>query len=71
MLTNKDKTPSIEEIAEMLRKLPQDKLSQILSLIDEGEKGDELESSSGICPRCAGTHIQKNAESGVPNGIIA
>jgi len=60
MLTYHNKTPSIEEIAEMLRKLPEDKLSQILSLIDRVSEDEGHESGTGICPRCSGSHIQKN-----------
>ena len=60
MLTNKKETPSIEEIAEVLRRLPKDKLAYFLSLVDDLGKEPEEHESSGICPYCSGNHIQKN-----------
>lgn len=62
MLTNQNKTPSIEKIAELLRKLPEDRLSEILSLIGDEVRAEdeEHEPNSCICPRCSGTHTRKN-----------
>ena len=61
MLTITSETPSIEQISKMLRELPKDRLMHIISLIDAfGMEHDEHEANTGICPRCSGSHIQKN-----------